>query len=146
MTIDYYGDQATKLTSLPRLPVSPMDHSPVIMRRGTYTTPGAIAVSKGIAMIPVKKGEIFLGGTVAAEAGTLDTGAILQFGDGTTVALYGEGTANDGDFSFGLTYATKYGQAIAADGYIVVQAKAGSAGLITTKTLIVTANFNPGGV
>jgi len=146
MTIDYYGDQVTKTTSLPRLPVSPQDQQPVFMRRGTYTTPGAIAVSKGIALIPVKKGEVFLGGTIACETGTLDTGAILQFGDGTDVDAYGEGAANDGDLDFGKTYSFGFGSVFAADGYIVVQCKAASAGLITTKTINIVAFFGHGGI
>jgi hypothetical protein len=147
MAIDYYSTEAAKANTFPRIPIEASKAFPPFFRRSLYVVPtGGIAAAKTVAMIPVRKNEVLVKGIVAAESGALSTGCVLQFGDGTTVNLYGEGSANDGDFEFANTYATKCGQQIAADGWLCVTTKTGTAGLVAAKTVLVLAMFGPGSV
>lgn len=144
---DYYSTEITnRMAAAPTLNVAATEGL-VRFRQATYVVPtGAVAAAKTIAMIPVKKGDLLLGGVVSAESGALASGCILQVGDGTTADLYAEASANDGDFEFGRpAYANKYAQKATADHYLTLTTKTGSAGLVAGKTVKVVLMYVPTG-
>lgn len=143
---DYKSDWYTLYEEVvPRQFVPGLYNAPLIVRRmPTYTVPtGGIAANKTIALMPYRKGEVPLIVELSIESGGVASGGVMQLGDGSTAALYGEGSANALNVSFCTTHALGRLVEFAANGVFTLTTKTGTAGLVAAKKVFFVAYLIP---
>jgi hypothetical protein len=130
----FKSTQLTNATAVPPTRNVSLDNADMRVRFFDFTAPtGGVAAADVIQLITLRKGMRYFGGTIVADA--VASGAVMQLGDGSTAALYGEGSANALTFDFANTHALKWGEVLANDVTITLTWKTGTAGMAAGKVL-----------